>query len=178
VSDNIPGISGFGPKKAVDLLSRYGTLEGIYEHIDELTAKMREILIAQKENAFLSQRLASIDTSLVLETLPETPFAPGLAQGAYRDILRGYEFRSLLPAQPPTVAIPEKPIDTINIESTKALAQIQSDIIDQGGAVILSTDAYSKIVIGYKDLIYVIDSKRVECVDFVILLLSDYTELV
>ena len=108
---------------------------------------MQEVLIAQKENAFLSQRLATIDTSLVLETLPETPFAPGLAQGAYRDILRSYEFRSLLPAQPPTVAIPEKPVDTINIESTKALAQLQSDIMDQGGPVILSTDAYGKIVI-------------------------------
>jgi DNA polymerase-1 len=177
-SDNIPGISGFGPKKAVDLLSKYETLEGIYDHIDELTAKMREVLIAQKENAFLSQRLATIDTSLVLETLPETPFAPGLALDAYRDILRGYEFRSLLPAQPPTVAIPEKPVDTINIESTKALAQLQSDIMDHGGPVILSTDAYGKIVIGYKDIIYVIDSKRVECVDFFTLLLGEETNLV
>ena len=177
-SDNIPGISGFGPKKAVDLLSKYETLEWIYEHLDDLTAKMQEVLIAQKENAFLSQRLATIDTSLVLETLPETPFAPGLAQGAYRDILRSYEFRSLLPAQSPTVAIPEKPVDTINIESTKALAQLQSDIMDQGGPVILSTDAYGKIVIWYKDLIYVIDSKRVECVDFVTVLLSDDAELV
>ena len=36
-SDNIPGIAGFGPKKAVDLLSKYETLQGIYEHLEELT---------------------------------------------------------------------------------------------------------------------------------------------
>jgi DNA polymerase I len=177
-SDNIPGISGFGPKKAVDLLSKYGTLEGIYEHIDELTAKMREILIAQKENAFLSQRLASIDTSLILETLPETPFAPGLAFDVYRDILRAYEFRSLLPAQAPTASIPEQPVDTISVGSPRELARLQSDIITKGTPVILSTDAYGKIVIGLMDLIYVIDSTRVECVDFVTLLLGEDTELV
>lgn len=139
---------------------------------------MQEVLIAQKENAFLSQRLATIDTSLALEVLPETPFAPGLALDAYRDILRAYEFRSLLPAQAPTASIPEQPVDTINIESTKALAQLQSDIIDHGGPVILSTDAYGKIVIGHMDLIYVIDSTRVECVDFVTMLLGEDIELV
>ncbi len=177
-SDNIPGISGFGPKKAVDLLSKYGTLEGIYEHIDELTAKMWEILINQKENAFLSQSLARIDTSLTLEVLPETPFAPGLANTGYRDILTRYDFRSLLPAQAPTASIPEQPVDTISVGSARELARLQSDIIEKGTPVILSTDPYGKIVIGYKDLIYVIDSKRIECIDLISLLLGDGIELV
>lgn len=139
---------------------------------------MREILIAQKENAFLSQRLATIDTSLTLEVLPETPFAPGLALDAYRDILRAYEFRSLLPPQAPTASIPEQPVDTISVGSPRELVRLQSDIIEKGTPVILSTDAYGKIVIGHTDLIYVIDSKRVECVDFVTLLLGEDTELV
>ena len=68
-SDNIPGIAGFGPKKAVDLLTKYDTLQGIYDHMDELTPKMQEVLSDQKENAFLSQKLASIviDLDIPLE---------------------------------------------------------------------------------------------------------------
>ena len=116
-------------------------------HLSESTNTSMTSQRRCKKYSSLKKKMPSSHTSLVLETLSETPFAPGLAQGAYRDILRSYEFRSLLPAQPPTVAIPEKPVDTINIESTKALAQLQSDIMDQGGPVILSTDAYGKIVI-------------------------------
>jgi DNA-directed DNA polymerase len=41
-SDNIPGISGFGPKKAIDLLSKFDTLDGIFKNLDTLTPKMCE----------------------------------------------------------------------------------------------------------------------------------------
>ena len=92
-SDNIPGISGFGPKKAVDLLSKYGSLEGIYENISDLTPKMQEILVDQKDNAFLSQKLAHIVTDLEISDLPETPFAPGMLHPEYIDIIKRYEFR-------------------------------------------------------------------------------------
>lgn len=68
-SDNIPGISGFGPKKAVDLLTRYDTLEGIYSHLEDLTPKMRESLENERENAFLSQKLADIVTDLDLSDI-------------------------------------------------------------------------------------------------------------
>jgi DNA polymerase-1 len=44
-SDNIPGINGFGPKKAVTLLAKYGTLQSIYDHLDELPEKMKETLL-------------------------------------------------------------------------------------------------------------------------------------
>jgi len=64
-SDNIPGISGMGPKGTTDLLTEFGSLKGIYEHIDKVTSvKKKEKLIAEKEMAFLSYELAKIQTTV------------------------------------------------------------------------------------------------------------------
>lgn len=63
-SDNIPGVTKIGEKTAIKLLKQYGSVEGIYDHIDEMKqSKMKENLINDKEQAFLSKRLATIDTS-------------------------------------------------------------------------------------------------------------------
>lgn len=59
-SDNIPGISGFGPKTAVQLLKQYGTLEKILAHAHEIGGKKEETLIQQKEDAFLWRKLVGL----------------------------------------------------------------------------------------------------------------------
>ena len=67
-ADNIPGVKGLGPKGAEKLLSEFGTLEGIYENIDKITAKgTKDKLIENKEAAFLSQKLAAIVRNVPLE---------------------------------------------------------------------------------------------------------------
>ena len=71
-SDNIPGVAGIGKKTAATLISSFGTLEGIYESIDDkaITKGVREKLLRDKENAFLSRTLARINT--------ESPIGLGL----------------------------------------------------------------------------------------------------
>ena len=66
-SDNIPGVSGVGPKTATDLLLKFGTLDGVYENINDasIRPKLREKLENGKENAYLSYELATI--------VPEAP---------------------------------------------------------------------------------------------------------
>ena len=60
-SDDIPGVAGIGPKGAVPLIQKYGTIENIYKHIDEIDkAGIKKKLEASKENAFLSKDLATI----------------------------------------------------------------------------------------------------------------------
>lgn len=61
-SDNLPGVAGVGPKTATDLLLKFGSLDGVYAHLDDPTIrqKLREKLIAGKENAYLSYDLATI----------------------------------------------------------------------------------------------------------------------
>ena len=63
-SDNIPGVTGIGPKNATSLLERFGSIEGIYEHIDELRGKQRERLEEERDMAFLSRQIATIVTDL------------------------------------------------------------------------------------------------------------------
>ena len=179
-SDNIPGIAGFGPKKAVDLLSKYNTLDGIYENIADLTPKMQEVLIAQKENAFLSQKLASIVTDLDSIDLPDVPFAPGILNEAYIDILKKYEFRSLIPTgfQAPKKELwnfEVKTIETIrdleNLELTLRWDHLWSPIF-------LSTDQYGKIAISFLSQVYSIDTSRVDSTSFVTYLMDSEKEIV
>ena len=59
-SDNIPGVKGVGEKTALKLLQEYKTLDGIYEHINDIKGKLQEKLIADKENAYTSYHLATI----------------------------------------------------------------------------------------------------------------------
>ncbi|MDP4009931.1 MAG: 5'-3' exonuclease H3TH domain-containing protein [Candidatus Shapirobacteria bacterium] len=60
MSDNYPGVAGIGPKVAVDLLSQYKNLDNIYQHLDEIKPAVKEKLINGRENAYLSQKLASL----------------------------------------------------------------------------------------------------------------------
>jgi len=71
-SDNIPGIQGFGPKTAAYLLEEYHSLDNIYEHLDDIKGKKQELLRAQKENAYLSQKLATLNCDVVFSHDKET----------------------------------------------------------------------------------------------------------
>ena len=61
-SDNIPGVAGVGPKTATELLLKFGSLDGVYENLQDpsIRPKLREKLEAGKENAYLSYELATI----------------------------------------------------------------------------------------------------------------------
>ena len=116
-SDNIPGISGFGPKKATDLLLKYKSLEALYMSIgieekdgeffidsekyekSEMSEKMKNALLEQKENAFLSKKLATIISDLSVEYSSQNAFALGLHNEIYTNLLQSYEFHSLLPKE-------------------------------------------------------------------------------
>ncbi len=64
-SDNIPGVHGIGPKAATNLLNTFNSLEGIYQSIDEISSKGQiEKLLKNKTEAFISQKLATIDQSV------------------------------------------------------------------------------------------------------------------
>jgi DNA polymerase-1 len=66
--DNIPGVKGVGSKTAAQLLQAFGSLDGIYQNIERVSsAKVRENLIAHKEDAYLSKKLVTINQSVPME---------------------------------------------------------------------------------------------------------------
>ena len=94
-SDNIPGVAGIGPKTASKLLAEYENLDNIYANLDKLKQNIRAKLEASRENAYLSQELATIvvelDISLDLEQARPDAFDPDKVESLFREL----EFRSL-----------------------------------------------------------------------------------
>ena len=67
MSDNYPGVAGIGSKVAIDLLSQYQNLDNIYNNLDNIKPSVKEKLIKEKENAYLSQKLATLITNIPLK---------------------------------------------------------------------------------------------------------------
>jgi len=66
-SDNIPGVKGIGEKTALKLLNEYKTLDGIYENIDKIKGSVYDKLISDKENAYISYEIATIEKNVPME---------------------------------------------------------------------------------------------------------------
>lgn len=66
-SDNVPGIAGVGPKTAAALLSKYGTLESVFGHLNEITGTTKDKLEAGKDIALAAKKLVALDTRIDLD---------------------------------------------------------------------------------------------------------------
>jgi DNA polymerase-1 len=96
-SDNIPGVPGIGDKTASELLQRFGTLEEVLDHIDDISgAKRKENLTAHADNARLSKLLATIKTDVPVEVDPVAEAAHEPDRSKLRQVFREFELRAPL----------------------------------------------------------------------------------
>lgn len=95
-SDNIPGVKGVGEKTATELIQQLGSLENIYEHLDEVKPKIREKLEADKKMAFLSKKLGTIETKAPVTLDLAATVTHDFDQATIEQFLRELEFFSLL----------------------------------------------------------------------------------
>ncbi len=95
-SDNIPGVAGIGDVGARKLLAAYHSLDGIYEHIDEIAGKVHDQLVDQKEMAYLSYKLSVIvlDAPVTLDL--EGALVRPHNYDHLKELFRRLEFRSLM----------------------------------------------------------------------------------
>lgn len=93
-SDNIPGVPGIGEKTAVKLLNEYGSLEGIYNHIEGISGAMQKKLMAGRESAEMSLKLAKIMTDAPVK-LSDVP-ALKLDFSRISEVFKRLEFNNLL----------------------------------------------------------------------------------
>ncbi|ETA74417.1 DNA polymerase I [Ligilactobacillus equi DSM 15833 = JCM 10991] len=115
-SDNYPGVTKIGEKTAINLLTEYGSLEGIYAKVDEMKkSKRKENLINEKDIAFMCQDLARIRQDAPLEiTLADTVYA-GPDEVALRELYQKLDFKSFLG---------QLKANTVEVEFDKSLAII------------------------------------------------------
>ena len=95
-SDNIPGVPGIGEKGAVKLLQEYGTLENLYDHVEEVGGSTGQKLIAGKELAFISKKLAQIQFDAPLDFDPQATKLADFDKDKVVTALKKLQFNSLL----------------------------------------------------------------------------------
>ena len=95
-SDNIPGVRGVGAKTAVKLLDEFGSLDGIFDHLDEISGRAKSALEGSKDVAYLSQKLAKIVTDLNVTLDLEQAKIDHFDPKAVEELFRELEFRTLM----------------------------------------------------------------------------------
>ena len=97
-SDNIPGVAGVGPKTATELLTKFGSLDGVYANLEDasIRPKLREKLEAGKENAYLSYELATIRPEAPIDFEPKDAIVMPYNKPALYELFQRLEFVRLI----------------------------------------------------------------------------------
>ena len=95
-SDHIQGVKGIGEKTAINLLTKYQSLDNVYEHLNEIGGKTKEKLEQGKDDAYMSYDLATIYKEVPIPFSLEDCIYKGMNIKDYKDILEELEFKSLL----------------------------------------------------------------------------------
>lgn len=99
-SDNIPGVKGVGEKTGIKLIAEYGSVAGVYEHIDAIKGALREKLLTDRDNAFLSRELARIRRDVPVTLSLAACVAQDYVYTDVEQVFRALEFRSLIDRLP------------------------------------------------------------------------------
>lgn len=137
-SDHIPGVKGIGEKTAINLLSKFDSLDNLYAHIDEVTGKTKEKLVNDKENAYMSYDLATIYRDVLLGfSLDDCQYTKENTK-RFTELLQEFEFHSLIKKYHLDEEIPAevKKEDAINIlPIDKLVANSFSFYVETRGSV-------------------------------------------
>jgi DNA polymerase-1 len=135
-SDNIPGVEGVGEKTAKDLITKYGSLDGVYEHTNELKGKLKERIENNKETAYLSQELSTIVCDAPVELDLKKAEVGQYDKQHIHELFRRMGFRTLLTKLPPELTTtPTLFDDTAPVEKERAHLKevVYTAITDEGG---------------------------------------------
>ena len=114
-SDHIQGVKGIGEKTAINLLTKYQSLDNVYEHLNEIGGKTKEKLEQGKDDAYMSYDLATIYREVPIPFSLEDCIYKGMNIKDYKDILEELEFKSLLKK----INFESEEQQTLNLEEDK-----------------------------------------------------------
>ena len=120
-SDNLPGVPGIGEKTAAKLVTSYGSLEGIFEHLDELPPKQRQNIGEAQDRVLKNREMSVLDREVDVGVEPSELVLGAFDTERVRTLFNQLEFRTLLPrildAFGSTDAIAEEPAtETLAVE--------------------------------------------------------------
>ena len=108
-SDNVPGVPGVGPKTADKLINEFGTLDGLYKNIDQLTKKkLKEKIVAFEEQAFLSKKLIALKNDIEVPQTLDAYRLPEADQEKLHALYTELEFTRLLKGESQASAMESK----------------------------------------------------------------------
>ncbi|HRN86841.1 MAG TPA: DNA polymerase I [Candidatus Dojkabacteria bacterium] len=136
-SDNIPGVKGIGEVSAKKLLSKYKTIESIFENLDEIENTVKKKLTASSGIALLSKQLASIDTNVPIEV----DFTNHAISGYKIDVLRerfvSLEFHSLI-ARLSRLAVKKEVVKPVLKTQQSSLFGVDKQVVEDAGEIVLN----------------------------------------
>jgi DNA polymerase-1 len=136
-SDNIPGVPGVGAKTAIKLVKQYGTLDNLYNNVATVSgAKLKEKLIDNRELAFLSRDLATINRKVEIDFRPEDYVRKEPDRARLLPLYQRLEFNGFANALLATESIPDvvttlPDIETHYMESAEDVAEFQATVDSQ-----------------------------------------------
>jgi DNA polymerase-1 len=123
-SDNVAGVPGIGKKGAIDLITRYGSLDALHARVDELKPKQRETLIAHRDDAIRSRELVTIRTDVPVDVDFEALRYRGASRERCYQLFSRLEFRTLVAEYAPTADTIEKDYGLVStVQELDALVQ-------------------------------------------------------
>lgn len=142
--DNIPGIPGVGEKTAIKFIQEYGSMEGLYENLDQLKGKMKENVENNREKAIMSKMLATIILDVPIDLDEETLVMEEPDKEALAELFAELEFRTIAKkvlGQEVAVTAPA------SVVPKKQTAPGQMDMFAEAGAVVETAEGS-----GYKTI--------------------------
>lgn len=142
-SDNIPGVPGIGERTAVELIRKHGSLDGLYQHIDEITGVSRKKMLQENEQiARLSKDLATIDCNVPIDIDFEKMKLQSPDEKRLLELLKRFEFRSLIKEMSTAADSSEKERKYHLITQEKQLLEL-AQTLGKAGAFALDTETTS-----------------------------------
>jgi len=99
-TDNLPGVKGIGDKTGKELIQKFKTLEGVYQNLDKIPDRFKSKLIEQKEEAFMSRQLGTIERNIPIDGSLEKYQWKGYNRKEAIEFLEKYSLRSLIKSLP------------------------------------------------------------------------------
>ncbi len=168
-SDNIPGVPGVGPKTAMKLIKEFGSLETLYEHLDQVSGKkLVENLRQYKDQAYMSRQLATIVRDMQIEKQLDEFMVKDINRTELIPLYQRLQFNNFLNAlqeTAPTSAEVAGDIETLELKDENQVRDMRANLPAEGIALHLEAD-YHHPMWAKIEKIFIAEPEQVFLLDF------------